>query len=167
MTKIGLISDTHGYLDPLVHEYFNDCNEVWHIGDFGPNVADQLKEKYKTRGVYGNIDDVSIRSEFPEYLSFELEGVKFLLIHIGGYPKKFNKRSRELLEKFPSDVHIVGHSHICKAMRDDELGLIHLNPGAAGIHGFHHTRTIMTFEIKAKKLLNLKVIELGPRSSLS
>lgn len=161
--KIGLISDTHSYLGDEVYKYFESCDEVWHIGDFGNEVADKLERKYTLRGVYGNIDDIDVRSRFPEYLCFELVGVRFILIHIGGYPGKYSKKSRELIKEFNPDVHIAGHSHVCKAMKDEKNNLIHLNPGAAGKHGFHSVRTIMTFTLEKSKLKKLKVIELGSR----
>jgi len=162
--KIGLISDTHGYLDPVALEYLRECEEVWHIGDFGPNVADELKMNVnRLRGVYGNIDDLSIREEFPEYLLFEIDGITFCLIHIGGYPARYTRVSKKLLKENKVDVHITGHSHICKVMRDDKNNLLHINPGAAGKQGFHSTRTICTFELLEGEVKTVKIIELGPR----
>ena len=163
--KIGLLSDTHGYLDPSIDQYFKDCDEVWHIGDFGPNVDDLLKMKYKVRGVYGNIDDAICRIDNPEYQFFEMGGVAVLMIHIGGYPERYSKKARELIQELNPQVFISGHSHICKVMRDSKNDLIHLNPGAAGVHGFHKIKTIMRFDVENQGIKNLQVIELGPRVS--
>ena len=163
--KIGLISDTHGYLDSSVHKYFEDCQEVWHVGDFGPNVDVLLRKQYKVRGVYGNIDDATCKIDNPEYQYFEVAGLTVLMIHIGGYPERYSKRAKELIQKYKPQVFISGHSHICKVMRDSKNKLIHLNPGAAGVQGFHKIKTIMRFEIESTKMKNLQVIELGPRVS--
>lgn len=165
--KIGLISDTHGFLEGSVHTYFKDCDQVWHLGDFGPGVSKDLSKKYSLFGVYGNIDDQPCRAEFPEYLVLEREGVKALLIHIGGYPGRYSLKAKELIAQHRPALFLSGHSHICKAMRDDKNKLLHLNPGAAGNHGFHNTKTIMTFEVHNGKISELKVIELGKRSSLA
>lgn len=163
--KIGLLSDTHGYLDSSIEKYFIDCDEVWHVGDFGPQVDDLLREKYKVRGVYGNIDDATCKLTNPEHQYFEIEGVSILMIHIGGYPERYSKKGRELIEKYNPKVFISGHSHICKVMRDPKHDLLHLNPGACGIHGFHKIKTVMRFEIVKGKVKNLQVVELGPRVS--
>jgi uncharacterized protein len=163
--KIGLISDTHSFLDPKVDVYFENCDEVWHIGDFGISVADKLKEKYALRGVYGNIDEILIREEFPEYLFFEINGLKVLMIHIGGYPGRYTKKAVELIKQYKPQLVITGHSHICKVMKDTKNNLLHINPGAAGNHGFHQMKTIMRFEIEKGVIKNLQAIELGLRST--
>lgn len=161
--KIGLISDTHGFLDPMVFEYFKECNQVWHVGDFGMDVAELLKAKFELKGVYGNIDDAQIRSEFPEFLLLNVEGKKVLLLHIGGYPTRYSVKAKKLIDLYKPDVFISGHSHVCKVMKDEKLNLLHLNPGAAGNHGFHKMKTIMRLEIKDFEIKNLQVIELGSR----
>lgn len=161
--KIGLISDTHGFLGKDVLKHLDSCDEVWHLGDFGENVASELSKMHKIRGVYGNIDDLTVRSEFPEFLFFELSGLKFLFVHIGGYPGRYSKKSRELIIKYKPDFHLTGHSHICKIMRDKKNNLVHLNPGACGKQGFHAVRTMITFVLNADELVELKVIELGDR----
>lgn len=163
--KIGLLSDTHSYIDAEIIKQLKDCHEIWHAGDFGGKVHTELEKIAPLKGVYGNIDSGDLRHQFPEILNYEIEGVKVLMIHIGGYPNKYNKKTKELIEKIRPQLFISGHSHICKIMRDDKNNLIHMNPGAAGRHGFHKVRTMITFEISDKKITNVKVIELGLRVS--
>ncbi len=165
--KVGVISDTHGYLDPKVLHYFKECHEIWHLGDFGQGVSDVLKENFTLRGVYGNIDDLEVRNCFPEHLFFELQGLKILLIHIGGYPGKYSKKSNDLIHKYKPDLFLCGHSHVCKVMRDSKNYLLHINPGAAGNQGFHLMKTIMRFDLINGKISNLEAIELGLRQRSS
>lgn len=163
MKRIGLISDTHGFLDDSVFKHFKDCDEIWHAGDFGPDVAKPLADFKPLRGVYGNIDDKTISAEFPEVLRFKCEGVEVLMIHIGGYPGRFSlKAKQEIYTKSP-DLFISGHSHILKVMNDDKNKFLHINPGAAGKHGWHKVRTLIRFCISEEKIHNLEVIELGTR----
>ncbi len=163
MTKILLLSDTHSYLDERILNYAKNADEIWHCGDFGVGVAEQLENIKTLRGVFGNIDDEKIRKQFPEVLCFECEKVKVLMIHIGGYPNKYSPLARkEILEKKPK-LFISGHSHILKAMYDDRNKLLHLNPGACGKSGWHKMRTMMRFEIDGEEIKNLEVIELGVR----
>lgn len=166
MKKIGLISDTHSYLDEKVFDYFKDCDEIWHAGDFGSiELSDQLKAFKPLIGVYGNIDDHEIRTEHPLHQKFVCEGVRVWMTHIGGYPGRYhiNIKNRIKLEK--PDLFITGHSHILKVMRDPKLdNMLHLNPGAAGNHGFHRVKTLMRFDCNNGKIENLQVIELGPRA---
>ncbi|MEE1885827.1 metallophosphoesterase family protein [Pedobacter flavus] len=163
MKRIGLISDTHGFLDDSVFKHFKDCDEIWHAGDFGPDVAKPLADFKPLRGVYGNIDDKTISAEFPEVLRFKCEGVEVLMIHIGGYPGRFSlKAKQEIYTKSP-DLFISGHSHILKVMYDDKNKFLHINPGAAGKHGWHKVRTLIRFCISEEKIHNLEVIELGTR----
>lgn len=163
LTKIGLISDTHGYLDEAVFVHFNKCDEVWHIGDFGENVAQKLQQKKKLLGVHGNIDNTTIRNEFPEQLVFMCEGVKVMLRHIGGYPPKYNPHTRKQLTIHQPQLFISGHSHILKITYDDKINCLHMNPGAAGKHGWHKMRTLIRFAIDGKEMKDCEVIELGPR----
>ncbi|HAO46872.1 MAG TPA: metallophosphoesterase family protein [Ferruginibacter sp.] len=164
MTRIGLISDTHGYLDDAVSGYFKECDEVWHAGDFGTGgLAKKLKEKKSVKGVYGNIDGQDIRSEFPEQLVFMCEEVKVLMRHIGGYPPKYNPETRKELLIHKPQLFISGHSHILKIMYDDKLHCLHMNPGAAGKHGWQKVRTLIRFTIDGKDIKDCEVIELGPR----
>ena len=164
MTRIGLLSDTHGYLDEPVFEYFKNCDEVWHVGDFGSeDLAKRIKEKKSLKGVYGNIDGQGIRTEFPVQLVFMCEGVKVMMRHIGGYPPKYNPvTKKELLINKPQ-LFISGHSHILKIIYDDKLNCLHMNPGAAGKQGLHKVRTIIRFVIDGSEMKDAEVIELGPR----
>src|SRR5688500_18557574 len=161
--RIGLLSDTHGYLDPRVYDLLKDCNEIWHAGDFGDGVSDPLKSFKPLRGVFGNIDGQKIRSEFPERLFFEMDGLKVLMIHIGGPPSSYFPFSRQSIELLRPDIFICGHSHILKVVQDKKYHLLYINPGAAGKQGFHKMRTLIRFETNAKKIKNLEVIELGLR----
>lgn len=166
MTRIGLISDTHGYLDETIFEHFNNCDEVWHAGDFGAEVVESLKSfnPFKTlKGVYGNIDGIDIRSEFPEQLVFMCEEVKVMMRHIGGYPPRYNPATKKELLIHQPQLFIAGHSHILKVMYDDKLQCLHMNPGAAGKHGWHKMRTVIRFVIDGKNIKDCEVIELGKR----
>lgn len=160
MKRIGLISDTHGFLHPAVLDYFQSCDEVWHAGDFGSGVAEQLSDCKKLVGVYGNIDDNALRKVFPEQQIFYCEEVKVMMRHIGGYPPKYNPQTtKELLIHRPQ-LFIAGHSHILKIMFDDKLQCLHINPGAAGNQGWHKVKTLVTLEIDGSDLKNCKLIEL-------
>ena len=164
MTRIGLISDTHGFLDERVIEHFKDCDEVWHAGDFGADVAKRLKEKSKKlKGVYGNIDEQEIRHEFPEQLIFNCEQVKVMMRHIGGSPTNYNPETRKELSIHKPQLFISGHSHILKVIYDDKIKCLHINPGAAGKQGWHKVRTIIRFSIDGSDIKNCEVIELGKK----
>lgn len=164
MTRIGLVSDTHGFLDDAILGHFKNCNELWHAGDFGPEVAEKLKAFETVKGVYGNIDDQKIRAEFPEQLVFRCEEVKVMIRHIGGYPPKYNPETKKELLIHKPQLFISGHSHILKIMYDDKLHCLHMNPGAAGKHGWHKIRTVIRFTIDGKEIKDCEVIELGNRS---
>lgn len=161
MTHIGLISDTHSYLDPTVFEHFKKCDEIWHAGDFGSAaLAEELNSFKPLKGVYGNIDDYDIKSVYPEQLVFMCEEVKVLMRHIGGYPPRYNAETKkEILIHHPL-LFISGHSHILKIMYDDKLNCLHINPGAAGKHGWHKVRTLVRFAIDGKDIKDCEVIEL-------
>ena len=165
MKKIGLISDTHNYLDPKVEKYFKDCDEIWHVGDVGTiKVIDGLLKIVPTvRGVYGNIDGQDIRGYFPKNLRFKCEDVDVWMTHIGGYPNRYAIDVRDKIKKNPPKLFISGHSHILKVMFDKKLNLLHINPGAAGKHGFHKVKTIVRFTIDKENIKDLEVIELGER----
>ena len=168
MPKIGLISDTHGFLDPKVFTYFKDCDEIWHAGDFGTiEVSDQLAAFKTLRGVYGNIDAQDIRTIHPLHNRFEVGGMRVWMTHIGGYPGHYNPQiKKELIEDTPQ-IFICGHSHILKVISDTNLkNMLCINPGAAGIHGFHKVKTIMRFDIENGKISNMQAIELGSRSEI-
>jgi uncharacterized protein len=201
LTRIGLISDTHGFLDEAVFEHFKNCDEVWHAGDFGSltlvpsplraegglgdkvgdKVIDELldlqecelsvwQESYFTeklnkkiifRGVYGNIDDATIRNIYPEKLFFTVEGVNVFMQHIGGYPGRYSKGVKEHIIANKSNLFISGHSHILKIMYDDKLQCLHMNAGAAGKQGWHKMRTLIRFTIDGDAMKDCEVIELG------
>ncbi len=164
MKTIGLISDTHGYLDESVFSHFESCDEIWHAGDFGSiEVANRLKIFKPLRGVYGNIDGKDIRLQYPEHLKFECEELKVWITHIGGYPGKYSPGIREEIYKNPPGLFITGHSHILKVIYDKKISCLHLNPGAAGKQGWHKVRTLLRFCISGEKIHNLDVIELANR----
>ena len=167
MKRIGLISDTHSFLDKRVFEYFKDCDEIWHAGDIGSiELADQLEEFKPLKAVYGNIDNHKLRARYPENLRFECEGVDVLITHIGGYPTRYNKRTRPMIAENPPKLFITGHSHILKVMPDKRYDLLHINPGAAGNHGFHKVKTIVRFTCEEGIIKDLEVIELGKRGAV-
>lgn len=164
MTRIGLISDTHSFLDDAVFNHFETCNEIWHAGDFGTmQLADQLASFKPLKGVYGNIDDNEIRNRFPEQLVFTCEGVKIMMRHIGGSPPKYNPETRKELLIHQPQLFISGHSHILKVMYDEKINCLHMNPGAAGKQGWHKVRTLIRFVIDGKEMKDCEVIELGKR----
>lgn len=166
MLKIGLLSDTHGYFDERMAHYLEDCNEVWHAGDFGESVNEQLEAKWKVRAVYGNIDSQKLRTIYPENNRFTLENTDVWMTHIGGYPGNYDVRIRKVIQNHPPDLFICGHSHILKIMPDKKLNLLHINPGAAGKSGFHVIRTMVRFQLHDGKVLNPEVIELGKRNAI-
>ena len=169
MTRIGLISDTHGYLDEKVFEYFKNCDEIWHAGDFGGiDVAKSLAAQsgLTLRGVYGNIDGYDIRSVYPEKLIWKCEEINVFMIHIGGHPAKYAPGIKNQLIENKAGLFISGHSHILKVMYDNKINCLHINPGAAGNQGWHTVRTIVRFTIDGKEIKDCEVIELGKRGAL-
>lgn len=163
MTRIGLISDTHGFLDESFFTHFSHCDEVWHAGDFGPDVVAPLKAFKPLKGVYGNIDGYDIRSEFPERLRWKCEEVDVLMTHIGGYPGRYAPAVKKELLTNPPQLFISGHSHILKVMYDEQYKCLHMNPGAAGKQGWHKVRTLIRFVIDGRQMKDCEVIELGKR----
>jgi len=167
MTRIGLLSDSHSFLDPAVFHHFKEVDEIWHAGDFGDGqILQQLKAFKPFRGVWGNIDGPEIRQELPEIAAFTVEAVNVLMIHIGGFPGKYAPTAKKALALHQPQLFISGHSHILKVIYDDALKCLHMNPGAAGHQGWHTRRTIIRFVIDGDKMCNCEVIELGPRGSL-
>jgi len=165
--KIGLLSDTHGFLDHRIAGYFSDCDEIWHAGDIGPSVADELQKIKPLRAVFGNIDGPDIRNRYPEFIETEIEGIKILMTHIAGNPPVYNRQTKKKISTRHPDLVICGHSHIAKVYRDpDNYNLLFINPGAAGNHGFHRIKTIMIFDILGGKIKDLVVLELGKRGDL-
>ena len=168
MKKILLLSDTHGYIDETILSHVDNADEVWHAGDIGTiELTDKIASYKPLRAVYGNIDGHVLRSAFPLDLFFSCEGLKVFITHIGGYPTRYSKGIKEKLLMHRPDLFICGHSHILKVIRDHQLGILHMNPGAAGVHGFHKMRTMIRFDINKGKMENVEVIELGIRGSLA
>jgi uncharacterized protein len=166
--KIGLLSDTHSYLDPKVPGYLKDCDEIWHAGDIGERkVADELEKIRPLRAVFGNIDDKEMQMRFPEDLWFTCEGLIIWMTHIGGAPPNYNPRVKKIIKERTPDIFICGHSHILRVKKDpNHKNLLYLNPGAAGNQGFHHIKTIMRFDVIEKEIKNMEVIELGKRGAI-
>jgi uncharacterized protein len=161
LTRIGLISDTHSYLDNAVFEHFANVDEIWHGGDFGSiEVIEKLQVFKPLKGVYGNIDDGKIRTDFPEILFFMCEEVKVMIKHIGGYPPKYNTETKKQIIEQKPQLFISGHSHILKILYDDKLNCLHINPGAYGKQGWHKVRTLVTFCIDSKQIKDCNIIEL-------
>jgi len=164
LKKILLLSDTHSYIDEKILKYVKQADEVWHAGDIGDlSVTDAIKKLKPLRAVYGNIDSTEARMEFPLHNRFMCEGVDVWITHIGGYPGRYNPSIRQEIYSNPPKIFICGHSHILKVMPDKTTGLLHMNPGAVGKHGFQKVRTMLRFEIDGEKILNLEVIEFGNR----
>jgi hypothetical protein len=161
MKRIGLLSDTHTFIDEKVLDFFKDCDEIWHAGDIGNmETADVISDFKLLRAVYGNIDGQEVRASFPKIQSFECEQVKVLMTHIGGYPGKYEKEMRILIEKLKPNLFISGHSHILKVIYDDKNELLHINPGAAGKSGLHQVKTVVRFNIDGKEIKDLEILEL-------
>lgn len=164
MKRIGLISDTHGYIDPKVFKHFEECDEIWHAGDIGNiQTADRLATFKPLKAVYGNIDGQDVRIVHPKDLRFKCEEVDVWITHIGGYPNRYSPQVREQIHCNPPQLFICGHSHILKVIYDQKLQLLHMNPGAAGNHGFHKVKTLLRFTVDSKEIKDLEIIELGPR----
>ncbi|MEQ9305139.1 MAG: metallophosphoesterase family protein [Marinoscillum sp.] len=165
--KIGIISDTHGFLDHAVFKYFDQCDEIWHAGDIGDTaVLDRLNAFKPTLAVYGNIDGDAVRLVAPENQVFIREGRKILITHIAAKPPRYNPRVRKLIAAHQPDLLVCGHSHILKVQPDKDNNLLFMNPGAAGIHGFHKVKTLLRMDINHGKFENLEVVELGLRGAL-
>jgi len=161
LKKILLLSDTHSHIDERILHYAGEADEIWHAGDIGTTaVSDELQKIKPLRAVYGNIDDAEIRKEFPLHQRFKCEGVDVWITHIGGYPGRYSPAIRDQIKQDPPKLFISGHSHILKVMNDKNLGLLHMNPGAAGKQGFHKKRTMLRFKIDAAEIQDLEVIEL-------
>lgn len=160
MTRIGLLSDTHSYLDDAILQKLESCDEIWHAGDFGNrDVIEKLQNLKPLKGVYGNIDSKDIRLDFPEHLHFQCEEMKVFMTHIGGYPGKYTTSIKNILLKEKPDLFICGHSHILKVMFDEKLQCLHLNPGAIGKQGWHQVRTLLRFSIHLNRVCDLEVVE--------
>lgn len=168
MKRIGLLSDTHGYLDDRIFVYLKECDEIWHAGDIGnTETAQKLSALKPLRAVSGNIDGNDLRQEFPLRLRFNCEDVDVLMVHIGGYPGHYAPDVSKEINSFAPKLFISGHSHILKVIYDKKYQLLHINPGAAGIQGFHQVRTIIRFTIDEDVIKDLEVIELGQKGIIS
>jgi uncharacterized protein len=165
MKRIALISDTHNYLDPALFKYFEEVDEIWHAGDVGTiSIIDRLKKIKPVVAVYGNIDGQDVRKECPKVQRFLCEGVDVMITHIGGYPGKYNPQVKAQIQQNPPKLFICGHSHILKVIFDKQFNLLHINPGACGIQGFHQVKTLVRFTIDGSEIKNLQVIEIGPKN---
>ncbi len=164
MVKIGLISDTHSYLDDTVLKHFENCDEIWHAGDIGLiEVAEKLAVFKPFKAVYGNIDTADVRNTYPENLRFKCEDVDVWITHIGGYPGRYSQLVKPEIYTNPPKLFICGHSHILKVIFDEKIKCLHLNPGAAGKQGWQKVRTLMRFAINGDKIQDLQIIELGEK----
>ena len=164
MTRILLLSDTHGHIDDRILDYVSAADEVWHAGDIGSlEVTDAIQELKPLKAVQGNIDDHLVRMEFPLHQRFHIEEVDVWITHIGGYPGRYDRRVREEIAANPPKLFISGHSHILKVQWDKKLNLLHMNPGACGHRGLHRVRTMLRFAIEGPDIKDLEVIELGNR----
>lgn len=160
MKRIGLLSDTHGFLDEEYFDFFKDVDEIWHAGDIGTEeVADRLEKFKLLRAVYGNVDDCLLRLRYPEHQRFSIEGMKVWMTHIGGYPGKYAPNVRSRIYQSPPDLFISGHSHILKVMPDKKMKFLHINPGAAGNYGIHHVKTVIRFKIENARVNELEIFE--------
>lgn len=159
---IGLISDTHGVFDQPFRDFLASVDQIWHAGDFGAgmDLAEEIAAFKPLVGVSGNCDNHNLRFTHPLYRFFECEGLKVLMTHIGGYPGRYDSRARELIDRYQPDIFICGHSHILKVVRDTKRDMIVINPGAAGIQGFHIVRTALRFRIEAGRIFDMEVFEL-------
>ncbi len=161
MKTIGVLSDTHGFIDNKIMDFFHDCNEIWHAGDIGSiDVADKLASFKSFRGVYGNMDGQDVRLTYTKISRFRCEEVDVLITHIGGYPGRYDKEIKGLLDADAPDLFIAGHSHILKVMYDKKYQFLYINPGAAGKSGFHKSRTAVRFQIDKHEIMNLEVIDI-------
>ncbi|HTQ28143.1 MAG TPA: metallophosphoesterase family protein [Puia sp.] len=168
MKRIGLLSDTHGYLDENIFRHFERCDEIWHAGDIGnADLSEKLSAFKPLRAVYGNIDGYDIRSIYPEKLRWSSEEVKVLMMHIGGYPPRYNPAAKKELAADPPQLFICGHSHILRIMFDPRINCLFMNPGAAGKHGWHKIRTLVRFTVDGKEIRDCEVVELGLRNQIS
>ncbi len=168
MKRIGLLSDTHGFMDDRILSYLGQCDEIWHAGDIGNlDTAQKLSTLKPLRAVSGNIDGTDLRSQYPLKLRFTCEEVDVLIIHIGGYPAHYSREAATAINSAAPKLFISGHSHILKVIYDQKYQLLHINPGAAGIQGFHQIRTLIRFTIDKAIIKDLEVIELGQKGIIS
>ncbi len=162
--KVGIISDTHGWIHPSLFDYFMEVDEIWHAGDIGNMETAGIIAAFRPlKAVYGNIDDAAIRKTYPEDLKFYAEEIKVLMTHIGGHPGHYDRKAKQLIDADPPDIFVCGHSHIARMMHDRKSGLLYINPGAAGYNGFHKFMTAIRLQIDGKRIHDLELIEMGER----
>ena len=159
MKRVGILSDTHGFFNSALESFFAECDEIWHAGDWGTEVDEKIEKLKPIRGVYGNIDGQTIRKKYPEFLFFEIEGVKVFIIHIAGYPKYYAPSFRKIIKDYKPDLLICGHSHILRIMKDPINNWLLINPGACGNHGFQKVNTAVRLIFADGKMTNLEVWE--------
>jgi len=162
--RIALLSDTHNHLPPQIFKYFEECDQIWHAGDIGTiSICEQLGKNKPLVAVYGNIDGQDIRKVYPKDQRFNCEGVDVWMTHIGGYPGRYEPEITRVLEQKPPKLFICGHSHILKVIYDKKYQMLCINPGAAGIYGFHAMKTMVRFSLEKGNIKDLEVIELGKK----
>ena len=163
---IGLISDTHGVFSKEFRDFLEPVDQIWHAGDFGGGMelAKEIDAFKPLLGVAGNCDNYNLRYDHPLYRFFECEGMKVLMTHVGGYPGKYDARARQLIDELKPDIFVCGHSHILKVVRDQKRDMLVINPGAAGIQGFHLVRTALRFHIENGRIDRMEVFELDRES---
>jgi putative phosphoesterase len=161
---IGIISDTHGYLDSKALEYFQVCDEIWHAGDLGPNIWESLSQAKPALAVYGNIDDAGLRRTLPEWQLQEREGMRIAMTHIAGPFERYQPEVQKKLKAWQPAIFICGHSHILKVQQDRKFNCLYVNPGAAGKHGFHHQRTLLRKHLENGRIAKMEAIDLGKRA---
>ncbi len=165
--KIGVLSDTHAYLSPKIISFFSACEEIWHCGDIGNvTIINQLQSFKTLRVVYGNIDGNDIRTQYKEIEIFNIEDLKVCMLHIGGYPPYYNTNALQLIKKHKPDIFVCGHSHILRVIYDEKYQLLYINPGAAGLEGFHNKITAIRFNILESKITDLEVYEIEKNSEI-
>ena len=160
MKRIGVLSDTHGTLPQQVYTFFKECDELWHAGDIGPGVLEELRQFKPTRAVWGNCDSFSLHFELEERLFFEIEGQRVLMTHIGGYPGHYPYELQRTLQLAKPDIFVCGHSHILRVMYDKDYNFLYINPGAAGLQGWQTVRTLVRFSVDKGEFKDLEVIEI-------
>lgn len=165
---VGLISDTHGVFDREFRDFLAPVDQVWHAGDFGGGTSteEEIASFKPLLGVYGNCDGQDIRFDCPEYRFFTCGGMTVLMMHIGGYPGRYDRRAKELIEKYRPQLFVCGHSHILKVMYDKKYEMMTVNPGACGIQGWHAVRTALRFHIDGGQLHDMEVMNLPRKTSL-
>ncbi len=159
--KVGILSDTHGFIHPRIEVFFREVDEIWHAGDIGNVETFIALNKIKPlRAVYGNIDGHDVRALCPENLFFKAEEADVLMTHIGGYPDRYDQRVRELIRKNRPGLFVCGHSHILKVMYDNAHEMLFINPGAAGKFGFHQSYTAIRMVIEGKTFKDMEVLDI-------